>query len=88
LNEPEVIEALHVKKVPEGGFKLFSSAVYNDFAIDSVQSYSNLYSQLLTSTSIQVYLVIGDFDIMDGPTGQYAWLETLSWSDLPYFLNS
>jgi len=25
---------------------------------------------------------VGDFDMMDGPTGQYAWIKTLDWYGL------
>lgn len=29
-----------------------------------------------------MFIVIGDFDMMDGPTGQYAWIKTLDWKGI------
>lgn len=54
-------------------FTLFNGTVYNDMGLDAVLSYTYIYDKLLTS-GIQVYILDGDFDIMDGPTGTEAWM--------------
>jgi hypothetical protein len=35
-----------------------------------------------------VFIVVGDFDIMDGPTGQYAWIKQMNWYGHQEFENS
>lgn len=35
-----------------------------------------------------MYIVVGDFDLQDGPTGQYAWMKDMDWDGQEEHLNS
>jgi hypothetical protein len=61
--------------------------VYTAFGLDAVNSYTYLYDDLL-GQGITVFIVTSDFDQLNGPAGQQAWMATMHWDGYDDFFYS
>lgn len=82
LNRADVQTALNIDEHQE--FKMMNMTVYDWFILDGLNSYTHLYDDILKK-GVPVFILDGNFDVMDGPVGTEAWMSDLTWDKMSDF---
>ena len=76
-----MVEQLHLDKTAFTNWEIFSEEVYEQFTMDGLNSYVETIDQILKRTHpYPVIIYAGGWDFLDGPPGQEAWIDQLTWS--------
>ena len=86
MNDPVIKGKINIGSASPLVYGPENRDVYMALKMDGLNSYVDLYTEILEmQTQYPILIYTGGWDILDGPTGQEAWIHEMEWSGLTMF---